>query len=274
MKQLFASLLVILSLFVGIPARADFKLFHATWNDPASTQPYVLTSDLPLACQPCLWTATRSDVWANPVTVDQVKLVAATARAGGTFNWRRDNNGLLDVDAGAFVMLDGEGDVYGSRSDAELRRMIDLYRYWYARSPGAKSSANFCVYAFRYGPPNGQWHDAMDRKLELVRGCEARKAEVGDLVQKMPVLLIEWYVYDPLDEWLEAREFEVETLRRLYPGKPVYGLLRCDDPLKGPYPTPFLEKYVRRARSALDGGIVWGDRLRQLDLIRRLDAVR
>jgi hypothetical protein len=282
MKQLFASLLVILSVFVGIPARADFHLYHATWNDPASTQPAVSVDQLPRGVAPCLWTATRTDVWANPVTADQVKHVAAIARAGGTFNWRMDNEGLVDVAPGAFVMLDGEStqrpeDEFGSRSDAEIRRMIDLYRYWYARAAGPKSSANFCVYAFRFDMGGATWQEGRDRVPRVILSMEQRKAEFGDVVQKLPVLLVEMYVYDPFDEWLEARSAGIENLRRLYPGKPVYGLVRGDVPFgtnAGPYPAAFLGKYVRRCRSALDGVIVWGDRAGNMELMRRLAEAR
>src|SRR5689334_17210224 len=99
--------------------------------------------------------------------------------------------------------------------------MVDLYRDCYARAFGPASSPNFCVYAFRYGPQNSRFEESRDHSPDLVRQMEKRKTEINDIVEKMPVLVVEFYIYEPLHEWLEARAFGVETLRRLYPGKPI-----------------------------------------------------
>jgi len=275
MRRFVVNLLLslIALLMPGIAARGEFKIYNATWNEPASTQPAVAIKDLPRGVEPCLWTGNRSDVWANPVTEEQVKHVAAIAKAGGTFNWRMDNNGLLDVPPGAFVMLDGETNS-SVRSDAELRRMVDLYLDYYARAFGPASSPNFCLYAFRFGPEDARFEQSRDRDLDMVRAIEKRKTEIGDIVDKMPSLLLEFYIYEPVNEWLEARSFGVDMLRRLYPGKPIYALVRSDVPWKGPYSPGFQEKYVRRLRSSVDGVIVWGDRRANLGLFRAFAAAR
>jgi hypothetical protein len=259
-------ILAVLLLAVRAALAADFRVFQATWNEPATTQPVPLTA-IPPVVERCLWTATHGAVWPDPPTWLQVQAFARVAVKGGPTPYAGVVPQWTETPyrADTFVLLDGE-----NRTDDDIARFVNQYRL--ACSQFGRIPA-FGVYAIRYSPPDQSYTDAADDNVANVRGYERRRDEIAGLVKSVPVIVLEEYIYPPSDQWMRARETELAIVRRLYPNKPVYALARGD--INGTlYDDGFRGRYVRWLRSRFNGVICWGERKNNAALLTDLAAAR
>jgi hypothetical protein len=269
MTRVIQALTFLIALLVASRATAQLQVLHSTFNPVPGSADALAYGSAPLssidpAVKFCLWTSQVNAIWPDPPSNAQVQTIANLQLNGGHnpyADYYKYWDTVVTVPKGTFVLLDGEG-----RTDAAILDMVTRFKSY------AGSSANFSVYGLRYTLSYGSIDWLADNQYVWTRSYTARAAQIKSITDKMPVILIECYPFDPVDTWLKGWDMQVTNLRRLYPNKKLACITRGDKQVtqsNGTIKLVPLTYMERRAvtwwvNARFDMAIVWGYRNLQL----------